>query len=154
MERVKYLALVGAGVLLGSVSTIFLLKLLPRRVARQCTKKAIEIHDKGLVSGNAKAYTVAGNQNGRVAGLDLLKDEIVSEQLTRNIQFFGLKSQQKVTASYVVVIGLGGVGSHAASMLLRSGVGRLLLVDFDQMLAFQKPSASKSISCQSSQSAM
>jgi tRNA threonylcarbamoyladenosine dehydratase len=38
-----------------------------------------------------------------------------------------------VTESYVVVIGLGGVGSHAASMLLRSGVGRLLLVDFDQV---------------------
>jgi len=38
-----------------------------------------------------------------------------------------------VTKSYVVVIGLGGVGSHAASMLLRSGVGRLLLVDFDQV---------------------
>ncbi|TYH88700.1 hypothetical protein ES332_D01G206600v1 [Gossypium tomentosum] len=36
--------------------------------------------------------------------------------------FFGLDSQQKVTSSYVVVIGLGGVGSHAASMLLRSGV--------------------------------
>jgi len=51
----------------------------------------------------------------------------------RNIQFFGFEAQQKVTASYVVVIGLGGVGSHAASMLLRSGVGRLLLVDFDQV---------------------
>ncbi|CAI0419872.1 unnamed protein product, partial [Linum tenue] len=51
----------------------------------------------------------------------------------RNIQFFGFESQTKVTASYVVVIGLGGVGSHAASMLLRSGVGRLLLVDFDQV---------------------
>lgn len=32
-----------------------------------------------------------------------------------------------------MVIGLGGVGSHAASMLLRSGVGKLLLVDFDQV---------------------
>jgi len=58
---------------------------------------------------------------------------VVSEQLTRNIQFFGMDSQKKVTESYVVVIGLGGVGSHAASMLLRSGVGRLLLVDFDQV---------------------
>lgn len=51
----------------------------------------------------------------------------------RNIQFFGLESQRKVTQSFVVIIGLGGVGSHAASMLLRSGVGRLLLVDFDQV---------------------
>ncbi|XP_022883460.1 tRNA threonylcarbamoyladenosine dehydratase 2, partial [Olea europaea var. sylvestris] len=51
----------------------------------------------------------------------------------RNIQFFGLEHQRKVTSSYVVIIGLGGVGSHAASMLLRSGVGRLLLVDFDQV---------------------
>ncbi|XP_016515581.1 tRNA threonylcarbamoyladenosine dehydratase isoform X2 [Nicotiana tabacum] len=64
---------------------------------------------------------------------NLLTDEVVSEQLTRNMQFFGLEAQQKITASYVVVIGLGGVGSHAASMLLRSGVGRLLLVDFDQV---------------------
>ncbi|RVW49154.1 hypothetical protein CK203_087478 [Vitis vinifera] len=44
-----------------------------------------------------------------------------------------LSSNRKWTASYVVIIGLGGVGSHAASMLLRSGVGRLLLVDFDQV---------------------
>ncbi|CAA7035638.1 unnamed protein product [Microthlaspi erraticum] len=66
-------------------------------------------------------------------GQDLLNDEIVSEHLTRNIQFFNLESQRKVTESYVVVIGLGGVGSHAASMLLRSGVGKLLLVDFDQV---------------------
>ena len=45
-----------------------------------------------------------------------------------------------MTTSYVVVIGLGGVGSHAASMLLRSGVGRLLLVDFDQVLFVLCPS--------------
>jgi tRNA A37 threonylcarbamoyladenosine dehydratase len=54
--------------------------------------------------------------------------------INRNIQFFGFESQQKVSASYVVVIGLGGVGSHAATMLLRSGIGKLLLVDFDQVL--------------------
>nr|KYP40036.1 Uncharacterized protein C1A6.10 [Cajanus cajan] len=77
--------------------------------------------------------TIVGKKNDRVVNEDLLKDEIVSEQLTRNIQFFGSESQQKVTASYVVVIGLGGVGSHAATMLLRSGIGKLLLVDFDQV---------------------
>lgn len=51
----------------------------------------------------------------------------------RNIQFFGFEFQRKVSDAYVVVVGLGGVGSHAASMLLRSGIGRLLLVDFDQV---------------------
>ncbi|KAK9904593.1 hypothetical protein M0R45_000558 [Rubus argutus] len=110
-ERAKCLTFLGVGALLGSVSAIFLLKLLPRRIANRCDKQAVEMIDIN----------------------DLLSDEIVSEQLTRNIQFFGLESQQQVTASYVVVIGLGGVGSHAASMLLRSGVGRLLLVDFDQV---------------------
>jgi len=62
-----------------------------------------------------------------------LQDEIVNEHLTRNVQFFGLESQQKVNKAFVVVVGLGGVGSHAATMLLRSGVGRLRLVDFDQV---------------------
>jgi tRNA A37 threonylcarbamoyladenosine dehydratase len=33
----------------------------------------------------------------------------------------------------VVVVGLGGVGSHAAAMLLRCGVGKLRLIDFDQV---------------------
>nr|XP_029116919.1 tRNA threonylcarbamoyladenosine dehydratase isoform X4 [Elaeis guineensis] len=87
--------------------------------------------------GKEKLFGSCGTRyNGAPDGLvysNLLKDEVVSEQLTRNIQFFGMESQQKVTESYVVVIGLGGVGSHAASMLLRSGVGRLLLVDFDQV---------------------
>ncbi|KAA8530687.1 hypothetical protein F0562_005379 [Nyssa sinensis] len=132
-ERVKCLALIGAGTLLGSISTIALLKLLPRKVANQCSRKAIDSGERFISERATIGHNVLGQENHVMASLDLLKDEIVSEQLTRNIQFFGLESQQKVTASYVVVIGLGGVGSHAASMLLRSGVGRLLLVDFDQV---------------------
>ncbi|KAL8137528.1 hypothetical protein V2J09_003529, partial [Rumex salicifolius] len=118
-ERLKVAALVGVGALLGSLSTVALLKLLSRKVG------ADGFEPTGTES-IGKANYAADRQN-------LLKDEIVSEQLTRNIQFFGSESQQKVSGSYVVVIGLGGVGSHAASMLLRSGVGRLLLVDFDQV---------------------
>ena len=37
------------------------------------------------------------------------------------------------TEPLVVVVGLGGVGSHAAHLLLRGGVRRLRLVDFDQV---------------------
>jgi len=87
------------------------------------------LESNSVTAGNAWS----SRQLGAIGSSDLLSDEVVSEQLTRNIQFFGMDSQKKVTESYVVVIGLGGVGSHAASMLLRSGVGRLLLVDFDQV---------------------
>lgn len=37
----------------------------------------------------------------------------------------------KIRSSYVIVVGCGGVGSWAATMLLRSGVGHLLLIDYD-----------------------
>ncbi|XP_075500942.1 tRNA threonylcarbamoyladenosine dehydratase isoform X3 [Primulina tabacum] len=98
-----------------------------RKVGKlQTIREADELND--LMS-----HKLLEDANPCEASRSLLMDEIVSEQLTRNIQFFGLEHQAKVTSSYVVVIGLGGVGSHAASMLLRSGVGRLLLVDFDQV---------------------
>lgn len=38
---------------------------------------------------------------------DLDTDDIISEQLTRNIQFFGLKGQKRISDSFVVVVGLG-----------------------------------------------
>jgi tRNA A37 threonylcarbamoyladenosine dehydratase len=61
-------------------------------------------------------------------------DDILREQLSRNRQFFAATDgQQRLAQSFVVVVGLGGVGSHAAHMLLRAGVGRLRLVDFDQV---------------------
>lgn len=64
---------------------------------------------------------------------DFEADEVLAEQLTRNVQFFGLEGQRRIASSFVVVVGLGGVGSHAAHLLLRSGVGRLRIIDFDQV---------------------
>lgn len=133
----KLVGLLGAGALIGSVSTYTLLKLLYRRV----DEKGCSLQKAGVnVSYTDKQLILEADHNGCFmhtmesdGTTDLLQDDIVSEQLTRNIQFFGLDCQRKVTESFVVVIGLGGVGSHAASMLLRSGVGRLLLVDFDQV---------------------
>lgn len=50
-----------------------------------------------------------------LSGEALEGDDIVREQLTRNIQFFGLDGQKYITESFVVVVGLGvrcRVGSH------------------------------------------
>ncbi|WVF68768.1 hypothetical protein IAT40_003540 [Kwoniella sp. CBS 6097] len=56
---------------------------------------------------------------------------LIREQLTRNYNFLGEEAMAKVRDSYVVVVGCGGVGSWCALMLLRSGVGKILLIDFD-----------------------
>lgn len=45
----------------------------------------------------------------------------------------GSDAWQRLTASSVAVIGLGGVGSFAAEAMARAGVGHLTLVDFDDV---------------------
>jgi len=59
--------------------------------------------------------------------------ELHKELLVRNFQFWGDKGQNQIADSYVMVIGCGGVGSHCAVALARSGVGKIKLVDFDQV---------------------
>ncbi|KAF9411820.1 hypothetical protein BGZ94_001226 [Podila epigama] len=60
-------------------------------------------------------------------------EELVREQLARNIAFLGEEGVQKLRDSFVIIVGAGGVGSWAASMLIRSGVGRIRIIDFDQV---------------------
>ncbi|KAJ3041875.1 hypothetical protein HDV00_008579 [Rhizophlyctis rosea] len=60
-------------------------------------------------------------------------ESLIREQLSRNYAFLGEEGVAKVRKSFVIVVGLGGVGSHAAHMLLRSGVEHLRLIDFDQV---------------------
>lgn len=45
----------------------------------------------------------------------------------------GDSNMEKLFRTHVMVIGLGGVGSWAAESLARSGVGRLTVVDFDEI---------------------
>lgn len=46
-------------------------------------------------------------------------------------RLIGDAAMERLFASHVMVIGLGGVGSWAAESLARSGVGKLTIVDFD-----------------------
>ncbi|MDP1741483.1 tRNA threonylcarbamoyladenosine dehydratase [Polaromonas sp.] len=48
-------------------------------------------------------------------------------------RLYGAVGAQKIRASHVVVVGLGGVGSWAAEALARSGVARLTLIDLDHI---------------------
>ena len=48
-------------------------------------------------------------------------------------RLYGLQGAQRIRAAHVAVVGIGGVGSWAAEALARSGVGRLTLVDLDNV---------------------
>ena len=64
--------------------------------------------------------------------LDVEELALVSEQLSRSSFFLGAK-QQQVEKSFVVIVGLGAVGSSAAILLARAGVGKLRLIDGAQV---------------------
>ena len=48
-------------------------------------------------------------------------------------RLYGEAGLQKLEASHVVVIGIGGVGSWAVEALARSGIGKLTLIDLDNI---------------------
>lgn len=52
-------------------------------------------------------------------------------EFSRTELLIGEENIQKLKASTVMVLGVGGVGSHCIEALARSGVGRLILVDND-----------------------
>ena len=61
-----------------------------------------------------------------------MQELISQEELDRAFDArFPKEMQVKLRAAKVAVAGIGGLGSNIAVMLARSGVGHLLLVDFD-----------------------
>ena len=61
-----------------------------------------------------------------------MQNRISQEELDRAFDArFPKKMQEKLRNAKVAVAGLGGLGSHIAVMLARSGIGKLRLVDFD-----------------------
>lgn len=55
------------------------------------------------------------------------------EQLQRLELLIGKDKIQKIKDSCVLVLGLGGVGSYAVEALVRSGIGKIILVDHDKI---------------------
>ncbi len=65
--------------------------------------------------------------------LDLTHEEILRYSRHLLIPEVGLSGQKKIKAASVLVIGTGGLGSPVALYLAAAGVGRIGLVDYDQV---------------------
>lgn len=55
----------------------------------------------------------------------------MSRKFQRTELLLGRESMEKLTKSKVAVFGVGGVGSYAAEALVRSGLGSIVLIDYD-----------------------
>jgi tRNA threonylcarbamoyladenosine dehydratase len=60
---------------------------------------------------------------------------MIPEWQSRTKLLIGLKSMKVLSASHVLVVGLGGVGAYAAEMLCRAGIGKLTIADGDKVQA-------------------
>ena len=58
---------------------------------------------------------------------------MIDDRYNRNVKFFKDEGQGRLAASKVVVVGLGGVGSHVVQQLALLGVGQLSLIDDDEI---------------------
>ncbi|KAL2212748.1 putative ThiF domain protein [Sarocladium strictum] len=88
----------------------------------------------GASSGTPEDKEDARNQAlARRAQAGDLDDELILEQLARNRVFLTPEGLEKLRSSFIVVVGCGGVGSHAAAALARSGASKIRLIDFDQV---------------------
>lgn len=52
-------------------------------------------------------------------------------QFTRTESLIGREGMEKLNKSKVAVFGIGGVGSYASEALVRSGLGNIVLIDYD-----------------------
>ncbi|MCU0473479.1 MAG: tRNA threonylcarbamoyladenosine dehydratase [Bacteroidales bacterium] len=56
-----------------------------------------------------------------------------ADWLTRTEMLLGYEGLKKLKAARILVVGLGGVGSYAAELLCRAGVGSMTIVDGDKI---------------------
>jgi molybdopterin-synthase adenylyltransferase len=85
--------------------------------------------------------TVCDDENRRVIsrGPDGAGTNRVPEVFTRQACILGVEGQRILQSLHIGVIGCGGIGSLAATVLAHSGVGQLTLVDFDVSSPSNRP---------------
>ncbi len=58
---------------------------------------------------------------------------MVKKRFDRNIRFFGEEGQRSLAAAHVAVVGIGGLGTHVVQQFALLGVGRLTLIDKEEL---------------------
>jgi len=58
---------------------------------------------------------------------------VQNNRFTRNIELFGLEGQSRLHGTTVVVVGIGGLGTHVVQQLSLLGVGRMILIDDEEL---------------------
>lgn len=86
-------------------------------------KSAKECDILGKISNPLPQYVMAGGY----------KEITMEHRFLRTEMVLGDRALEKLSRCHVAVFGLGGVGSYAAEILARSGVGELTLVDQDTL---------------------
>ncbi len=62
---------------------------------------------------------------------EALENYKLHRRFDRMGRLVGDSNMKRLMDAHVMVIGLGGVGSYAAEMIVRSGIGKVTIVDFD-----------------------
>ena len=88
-----------AGGAVGAIAALSALQYLRHGDWNAAARRYDSVEDKAL-----RAPQISSPTAGPSTFLD---DEILREQFTRNVQFFGQEGQLKVASAFVVVIGLG-----------------------------------------------
>jgi len=95
---------------------------------------------KKTISRLAKEFGVKGKKLEIIA----LKNNIIPERYSRNMQTLSIQDQLLFLNSTVCIVGLGGLGGVVASNLARLGIGSLILVDGD---SFEESNLNRQVFC-------
>ncbi|KAI5246532.1 hypothetical protein E4T47_06971 [Aureobasidium subglaciale] len=99
-------------------------------------ENVVKINDFGGAMQDASRSTKEDERSAALAARARLGDydeELILEQLARNRVFLTDDGLKKLRNAFIIIVGVGGVGSHAAAALARSGAGKLRIIDFDQV---------------------
>jgi len=101
---------------------------------RSLVQKAIAPDGKGYNSLSIEAIKKISEKKkvlGKEVEIAALEKGVVPERYQRNIGTVGIEGQIKLLRSKVVIAGAGGLGGTVTELLVRMGVGHLVVVDGD-----------------------